>query len=109
MRICIIGSSQYRNKMEIYRDKLTRQGHSVLIPAFDDHPDLDDLGVCKYNRQKISEADRIDIIWDARSIGTIFDFGQAFALHKPIKIIYINDKTFTNVMRKYEKENANVL
>lgn len=103
-KVVIIGSTQYKQKIEKHRRKLKRKGDTVRIPAFDDHKELDELGVCKYNRELIKWADEVHIIWDKRSMGTIFDFGMAFALEKPIRIIYLEPKTFEGVMRKYERE-----
>ncbi len=104
MKVTIIGSTQYLDRMISYRDKLAKEGHKVRIPAFDDNPQLNELGICKHNRALIEWADRVDIFWDQRSMGTIFDFGMAFALSKPIKIIYLEPKTFANVMRQYEAQ-----
>jgi hypothetical protein len=103
MKITIIGSSQYKQRFLDHKKELECQGHEVRIPAFDDHPEFDELDVCNYNKEAIKWASRIDIIWDQRSIGTIFDFGMAFALDKIIKIIYIEPKTICGVMEKYEK------
>ena len=64
---------------------------------------FDELDVCNYNKNIIEWADRVDIIWDNRSSGTIFDFGMAFALGKQINIQYIEKKTFKNLMYKYMK------
>ena len=47
------------------------------------------------------KADEVHVIWDGRSVGTVFDFGMAFALRKPIKIVYIEPKTITGVMKLY--------
>jgi len=88
MKVTIIGSTQYLNKILKHKKKLETEGHEVLIPAFDDHPELDELEICEHNRELIKQADRVDIIWDRRSMGTLFDFGQAFALEKPIRIIF---------------------
>ena len=104
MKVVIIGSIQYVEKIKEHKKKLERKGGIVRIPAFDDHKELDELGVCKYNRELIKWADEVHIIWDRRSMGTIFDFGMAFALEKPIRIIYLEPKTFEGVMKKYEKE-----
>ena len=100
-RILIIGSAQYIDKFKEHKKALEREGHQVFIPAFDSHPELDDLGVCEHNRALMEKCDEVHIIWDQRSVGTIFDFGMAFALRKPIKIIYLEPKTFTGVMKKY--------
>jgi len=96
MKVVIVGSTQYVEKIKEHKKKLEGKGDTVRIPAFDDHKELDELGICNYNRELIK--------WARRSMGTIFDFGMAFALEKPIKIIYLEPKTFEGVMKKYEKE-----
>ena len=102
MKIVIIGSTQYQIKFFMHRDILVGQGHEVKIPALDSHPELDELGVCFYNREIIRWADEVHLIWDRRSTGTIFDFGMVFMADKPLKIIYLEPKTFEGVMKKYE-------
>jgi len=102
MKIVIIGSSQYRDKFETLKERLISRGNEVRIPAFDDHPELDDIGVCLYNRDAIEWADKVYLIWDRRSTGTIFDFGMVFMSRKPLVIEYLEEKTFENVMKKYE-------
>jgi len=102
MKVAIIGSAQYREKFAEHRLQLLEEGHTVWMPALDDHPDLDELGICEYNRKMIRWADRVDIIWDQRSVGTCFDFGMTFMADKPIHIVYLEPKTFKGVMEKYE-------
>jgi len=104
MKIAIIGSTAYKNRIFRHMFNLKSEGHEVKIPAFDEHPELDELGICKYNRSIIEWADEVHVFWDQRSMGTVFDFGMAFMARKEIKIIYLEPKTFANVMRKYEKE-----
>lgn len=106
MKIAIIGSTQYEAKMLLYADVLRLEGHEVRLPAFDHHPDKNVLEVCEYNRGIIEWADRVDLIWDNRSIGSIFDFGQVFALRKPFKIIYIETKTFQGLMEAYSEKSC---
>ncbi len=106
MKIFTIGTTAYKAKMELHKKELKLEGHEVVIPAFDDKP-LDEVGVCEYNLTAIKDADEIHIFWDQRSTGTIFDFGMCFALRKPIKIIYIQKKTFRNLMEKYENQLTN--
>jgi hypothetical protein len=103
MKCTIIGSTQYKDKFIALQEKLLAEGAEVRIPAFDDHKDLDELGVCLYNKDLIRWADRIYIIWDQRSTGTIFDFGMAFMANKPVEIVYMEEKTFRGVMEKYSK------
>lgn len=102
MKITLIGSSQYLDKFRECKKRLEDEGHTVRVPAFDSHADLDDLGVCKYNRDLIEWADEIHMIWDRRSTGTIFDFGMTFMARKPLVIEYLEPKTFEGVMQKYE-------
>ena len=102
MKITIIGSTQYRDMFETHRRKLTEEGHEVRIPAFDDHPELDELGICFFNKEIILWCDEVHMIWDRRSVGAIFDFGMLFMAGKPLRIIYFEPKTFEGVMRKYE-------
>jgi hypothetical protein len=79
-------------------------GHEVRVPAFDNRPDLDELGICDYNRSIIVWAERVDLFWDCRSMGTVFDFGMVFALRKPLRVIYLESKTFMNFLRQYENK-----
>lgn len=104
MKILIIGSTQYKERMEVHVEKLEKEGHVVALPAFDDYKELDALGVCKHNRSLLEQADEIHVIWDQRSFGTIFDLGMAFALRKKLRVIFLEPKTFAGVMRKWEEE-----
>ena len=108
MKITIIGSTQYLERFETLKGKLEAEGHEVKIPAFDHHPEFDELQVCEYNRSLIEWADKIYCIWDQRSVGTVFDFGMVFAMKKPLEIYYIELKTFAGVMRKYEEKFVSV-
>ncbi len=104
MKIAIIGTTSYQDKMLKHKRFLEQfGGHQVRVPAFDNAPDLDALGVCEHNREMIEWADTVHLLWDQRSTGSIFDFGMVFALRKPFKIIYMEQKTFRGVMEKYEK------
>lgn len=106
-KIMIIGSTHYLDKIMEHKRGLEEQGFEVIIPAFDDHLDLDDLGVCEHNRDIMEEADEIHLIWDQRSMGTVLDFGMCFGMRKPFKAIYLEPKTLAGVMRKYEQKSQN--
>lgn len=101
MKIAIIGSTAYQEKMNIYSQTLWNRDHDFRMPAFDSH-DMDELEMCQYNLANIKWADEVHIFWDQRSMGTIFDLGIAFALDKRIKVIYLEGKTFAGMMKKYE-------
>jgi len=86
-----------------YKDHLESEGHEVKIPAFDSHPEFSELQILEYNLGVVRWAERVDLFWDQRSFGTVFDFGMAFALGKPIRLVYIESKTFKNAMKQYEE------
>jgi nucleoside 2-deoxyribosyltransferase len=88
--------------MEAAGKDLRLLGHSVKIPAFDDFPDKNVLEVNEYNRGFIEWADEVHVFWDQRSVGTLFDLGMCFALRKPIKIKFLNHKTYVDFMKQYE-------
>ena len=105
-KIFIIGSSQYIEKMKKHRDKLITvyKGKNIemRLPNLDDcEGDSLDIGI--KNRENMEWCDEVHVFWDQRSTGTIFDFGMAFALRKPIKIIYMEKKTFKNAFELYEQ------
>ena len=106
MKITIIGTTSYQSLMSAHRFKLESSGHEVSLPAFDSHPNLDGFGVCRYNRDLILNSDEVHLFWDQRSMGTVFDFGMCFALGKPVKIIYMEQKTFRGVMEKYQESTS---
>ena len=99
-KIFCIGTTSYKHMMEAHALDMKDAGYDVRIPKFDDYH-LDELQICKRNVEDIKWADEVHVFWDQRSTGTIFDFGAAFALGKKIKLVFINQKTFLNVMRWY--------
>ena len=102
MKCAIIGSSQYYPEtfFEVMA-RLKDDGHEVQLPAFDNSCESQ-LEMCEHNRDLIEWADRVHIIWDQRSTGTILDFGMAVALHKKIVIEYLEPKTIGGIMQEYE-------
>ena len=104
MKIAIIGTTSYLEKMKHHKYHMERRGHEVRIPVLDDRPELSEIEICDCNLENIKWADRVDIFWDKRSMGTIFDFGMAFALGKKIKRVFMEPKTFMKVMEQYEEK-----
>ena len=102
MIITIIGSTGLRDKMFHHKCELEAEGHTVSMPVFDDFKG-DGLALCEHNRALIKHADEVHLFWDQRSTGTLFDYGMAFALRKPVKIIYMEEKTFRGIMEAYER------
>lgn len=101
MKIALIGSTQYMDKIEEVVHHLTSEGHEVKMPFFDRDDNI--LKVAEHNRTIIEWCDEVHVIWDNRSTGTIFDFGMAFALRKKLVIEYIEPKTFQELFEEYEK------
>lgn len=101
MKIAVIGSTQYQIRMNELADAIRDKGHEVRLPAFDNF-DYNELEIILHNRSIVEWADVVYILWDGRSMGTVFDFGMAVALRKKIKIFYLNKKSIVNAMLMYE-------
>ena len=101
--VMLIGSTSYMNKMEEYKKRLEAEGCEVMMPVFDSAPELNELGICAANMDMIMYADEVHLLWDGRSIGTVFDLGMCFALGKPLTIAYLNHKTMEGLVRQYAK------
>ena len=106
-KVAIIGSTQYYDEMLEHRQELLLEDCEVRLPIFDDHPLLNELEICECNLNMIEWADEVHLIWDQRSVGVIFDFGMVFALRKRLKIIYLEPKTISGVMKRYEEKMGN--
>lgn len=103
MKIAIIGSTSLRDRMASHAQDLENRGHAVRMPYFDDVM-MTELELSQCNLANIKWADRVDILWDQRSIGTVLDFGFVMALDKPIELVYLEPKTLTGVMKQYKAE-----
>ena len=102
MKILIIGSTIYFNRMQSYARTLISQGHEPIMPAFDSE-ETSVLETLTRNRRWMEMADEVHLIYDGRSYGSIFDFGMCFAMRKPLKIIYISPKNIVVGMQEYEE------
>jgi len=105
MKIAIMGSTQFLEKMLTLRCSLEEEGHDVVLPVLDNHTSkVTELMIMAANRAKIEWADVIYFVWDQRSPGAFGDFCMAFALRKSIRLAYIEPKIIANFMRQYEAE-----
>jgi len=102
MKVFMIGSTAYQDKINKYAEELRKEGHEVLIPVFDSWENATVLEILTENRRLMRLADEVHMIYDGRSDGTKFDFGMCFAMGKPLKIIYTNDKHLVDGMYEYE-------
>jgi len=88
-------------------ESLEAKGWRVHWPHRDtDQGDPTGYRICADNRAAIEKADRVFIVWDGESTGSLFDLGMAFALRKPLSPIEIpgptEGKSFQNMMREWE-------
>lgn len=92
-------------RLKEYKSNMESAGHEIYYPA-DNNPyeNTDVIGykICNENKIAIQESDEVHIFWDSTSHGSLFDFGIAFSLNKPIKLIntvnQTNHKSFGNVL-----------
>jgi nucleoside 2-deoxyribosyltransferase len=96
----IIHSKGLTDKARELADGLRAQGHEVYVPGIQTKQDTDELTICTANREAMSAADEVRVIWDGTSHGVIFDLGMAFALGKPIKLEYVIPKSMKGLMER---------
>jgi len=107
MKVGIIGSTGYQEKMAKHKEKLEKSGYEVRLPMFDgldpNTPNVEYI-INVYNRELIEWADEIHLFWDQRSAATLFDAGMVFMLRKPLVNVFLETKLFSNFFRQYEIE-----
>jgi len=115
MKIYIICSVRNATDAQVaharrYTAGLRQKGHTVFWP-YENAPQDDPTGfdIVSLERERIAEADRIDVLWDVESSGSHFDLGMAFALRKPIKRVITwqpdkSGKSYWKVMERWEME-----
>jgi len=101
-RIFIAHSLGLTNKALEYVKKLEQKGYIVYIPGRDTPQNLTAEEILKRNLDAIKWCDEVHVFWDGASYGTIFDLGSAYALGKPIKVVYIKHRTWYSHLREHE-------
>ena len=103
-------SQEYKEDIEHFITTLEAVGHDVYDPARDTNQrDPVGLDICKQNRQAITDCDVVNIIWDGKSTGSLFDLGMAFAMNKKIYTVigmFPNStmgKSFANMVYAWEE------
>lgn len=99
------------SEAENYVKSLENDGHTVHYPPRDVDQTDDGVGlkICECHRKAMIECDEVHILFDPDSRGSLFDFGMAFVLNKPIRVV--NDitrtkhKSYGNVMLELSKRN----
>jgi len=102
MKIFIVHSLGLHDKVSAYASKLRSEGHELYVPGTDTPQSASAEDILKYNLKGIKWADEVHVIWDGVSSGTLFDMGSAYALDKPIKIIYVKDRTWYSYAKSYQ-------
>jgi hypothetical protein len=99
----IIHSKGLTDKASALAEHLRAQGHTVYVPGVQTKQDTDELTICTANREAMSRADEVRVIWDGTSHGVIFDLGMAFAMKKPIRLEYVIPKSMKGLMDRLSK------
>jgi hypothetical protein len=80
--------------------RLRTEGHEAYVPGIETRQDTDELTICSANRDAMSRADEVRVIWDGTSHGVVFDLGMAFAMNKPIRLEYVIPKSMRGLMER---------
>jgi nucleoside 2-deoxyribosyltransferase len=91
----------------LYVEQLEAAGWLVHWPPRDTNQ-VDPVGnrICEDNLRATEEADRVFVVFDPTSRGSLFDLGMAWALKKPITLLNssLDDqegKSFAKVLEKW--------
>ena len=108
-RIFIIHSLNFKDKERLhvhplvsdYVKKLEANGRDVYFPFRDTPQNKSIPEILKANLKGIKWCDEAHVLWDGTSHGSLFDLGSAYALEKPIKVIYITKRTWYSHLVKF--------
>lgn len=97
-----------RGFLASYVTGLESKGKKVYLPPRDtDQVDSIGYRICSDNLSAIRRAKEVHVYWTAKSQGSRFDLGMAFASNKPIKLINFVEstpkKSFENVLIALDK------
>jgi len=81
---------------------LERQGCWVRMPTFDDNG-ASSLAITFANREMIEWAEEVHMFSNLRSIGTMINWGMAFALRKRVRIMHLGSATLTQAVEGWEE------
>jgi len=102
-------TEEQQKEIDDYCAQLEKEGHIVHNPKYAvDQDDPTGMGICEGHFKSMEKANRVDVFWDVNSKGSHFDFGMAFALNKPMKLVktYQPDnegKSYVKVMLEMQK------
>jgi hypothetical protein len=82
-----IATDSIKEELESYVAFKEDQGNKVYYPARDTNQDDDPIDICESNYKAIALADEVHVFYNDKSLGSHFDLGIAFALHKRILLV----------------------
>lgn len=102
MRIFIAHSLNFKDKERLhvhplvlgYVKKLEKKGCKVYFPFRDTPQNKSIPKILEANLKGIKWCDEVHLLWDGTSHGSLFDLGSAYALGKPIKVVYVTRRTW---------------
>ena len=104
MKIFIAHSLGLTSKAIKHAEALEAEGYETYVPGRDTPQHLCAKEIYKRNVEAIREADEVHVIWDGTSQGTLFDLGAAYALGKPILIVYVKMRTWHSFLLEHVGE-----
>ena len=103
--ICPVRNATPEEKVELeeYVTKLESDGHDVHYPPRDtDQTDPVGISIIRNNHASLYDSDEVHVYWNGNSIGSLFDIGMLYALHKPLILIKpitsTPHKSFENIL-----------
>jgi nucleoside 2-deoxyribosyltransferase len=87
-------TDEQRQEIDDYIKQKKEEGFSVH--SYKNINQVDPTGgvnICAQHRKVMLECDEVHVFFDAASSGSHFDFGMAFVLDKPIKLVKVYQPT----------------
>lgn len=87
-------SDEQRKEIDDYIEKKEREG--CVVHSYKNVNQEDPTGglnICNHHRRAMRECDEVHVFFDAKSSGSHFDFGMAFGLGKPVKLVKVYQPT----------------
>lgn len=91
-------TNEQREWIENYVKEKNECGYIIHAPHL--HTRQNDLfggyAICKQNALAVASSNEIDIYYDQKSTGSVFDLGVSYALRKPLVLLNENELVFNN-------------
>ena len=88
---------------------MEESGWEVHWPPRDTEQGVSGLDICRQNRAAIEAADVVGVVYEEGSQGVHFDLGMAFALRKPVVVVWGQGEAgFAEMISAWEGENGSL-